>query len=473
VSDSNNAPALTDAKSLGGLIAQDGFDYQLWDGMARLPAWLTNPAFEELMFEGLEDLEARFFAPHAPRHRLLERYQAKSGKLKPANVREVFEAFHVFDRAYPEHARTQTLVTPHLPSSLEWLTRDPSRVRKARPFYAPFMDIAKASDAKLLSDLVEEFGTDLGKFVADSVEVCERVLPDRIAALNAFASSVHAAFPHIEASQKRIEVAFEALSSLARRSLGVPLGRNTLTKLIEEAFGSALLPRAAFPIHIRSDHNQLNEAALEINASSFSGGSSAFPVTDRWQYELIDPLDRTAKWLRSQNVSRVAIGGSYRLTAAFAIGKSFRSAIGFELEISTRDGTWSTDDRPQPDGNYPQWIISDVKALRGDRLVVSIGIIRDPGAVLVADGLVQPSGILNVSLPAALTSGHATQAGVAAVKSAVSAAVTKLKPVAIDVYFAGPAAFAVALGHRWNAMPPTQLHEFIAGEGRFVSTALI
>lgn len=473
MNDRCDAPALTDAKSLGGVIAQDGFDYQLWDGLARLPAWLVNPAFEELIFEGLDDLEARFFAPHAPRQRLLERYQAKSGILKPAGVREVFEAFHTFDRAYPELARTHTLVTPQLPSSLDWLARDPARVRKARPFYAPFTDITKASDAKLQSDLVGEFGTDLGKFVAESVDVFERVLPDRSAALNAFAASVLAAFPHIDASQKRIETAFEALSSLARRSLGVPLGRDTLIRLIEEAIGAALLPRTAFPIHVRSDRNELNESAIEINANGLSGGPIPFPPPDRWQADLVDPLEHTARWLRSRSISRIGIGGSYRLTTAFAVGKSFRSATGFELEIATRAGAWSTDDRPQPDGQYPSWIISEAEMLLGDRLVVSIGILRDPGADLVAGGLVHPSTMLSASLPAALTSGQAAQAGVATVKSAVSAAATRLKPAAIDLYFAGPAAFAVALGHRWNAMPPTQLHEFVARERRYVPTALL
>jgi hypothetical protein len=59
------------------------------------------------------------------------------------------------------------------------------------------------------------------------------------------------------------------------------------------------------------------------------------------------------------------------------------------------------------------------------------------------------------------------------VKAAVSAAAVRLKPAAIDLYLAGPAAFAVALGHRWNAMPLTQLHEFIAAEGRYVPTALL
>lgn len=473
MNDRNDAPALTDAKSLGGVIAQDGFDYQLWDGLARLPAWLVNPAFEELIFEGLDDLEARFFAPHAPRQRLLERYQAKSGILKPAGVREVFEAFHTFDRAYPQLARAHTLVTPQLPSSLDWLARDPARVRKARPFYAPFKDIANASDAKLQSDLVGEFGTDLGKFVAESVEVFERVLPDRRTALNAFAASVHAAFPHIDASQKRIEAAFEPLSSLARRSLGVPLGRDTLIRLIEEAIGATLLPRTTFPIHIRSDRNELNDAALEINANGFSGGPIPFPGPDRWQADLVDPLENTARWLRSRSVSRIGIGGSYRLTTAFAIGRSFRSAIGFDLDIATRDGSWSTDDRPRPDAAYPAWTIIDADTLLGERMVVSIGILRDPSADLVAANTVRRPELLSAVLAAPIISGDAVQAAVAAIKSAVSATAARLRPAAIDLYFAGPAAFAVALGHRWNAMPPTQLHEFIAGDRRYVPTALL
>src|SRR4051794_11835251 len=74
-------PTLTDDKGMGGIIAQDGFDYQIWDALARVPAWLRNPAFEGLALEVLEDSEVRFFAPHAPRAHVLERFQAKSGVL--------------------------------------------------------------------------------------------------------------------------------------------------------------------------------------------------------------------------------------------------------------------------------------------------------------------------------------------------------------------------------------------------------
>ncbi|WP_166344588.1 SAVED domain-containing protein [Bradyrhizobium barranii] len=37
----------------------------------------------------------------------------------------------------------------------------------------------------------------------------------------------------------------------------------------------------------------------------------------------------------------------------------------------------------------------------------------------------------------------------------------------------GPAAFAVLLGHRWNAMGRTQCYEFVPSGGRYVATALL
>jgi hypothetical protein len=468
----SQSPALSDAKSLGGVIAQDGFDYQLWDGLARLPAWLANPAFEELIFEGLEDLEARFFAPQAPRQRLLERYQAKSGSLGPKDVREVFATFEAFESAYPGLTRTHTLVTPRLPPTLDWLARDPARVRKARPFYAPFADVANASDDKLREDLAKEFGADLGKFVANSVEISERVMPDRDSGLHAFALFLTRTFQHITATPKQIEQAFEALGGLARKSLGVPLRRDVLIGQIEAALGQTLFPNSLPRIHVRSDRNEVDETALEIDASAFSGGPAPFPAPARWQDELVTPLDHTARWLRSRSVTRLAIGGSYRLTTAFALGKTLRAASGFELDIETRSGIWSTDDRPRSDETYPAFVIREAESLAGDRLVVSVGILRDPAGDLVAGGVLQ-SKILSAFMAAPVASGRAAQAAVSAVKAAVSTAAARLKPAAIDLYFAGPAAFAVALSHRWNAMPPTQLHEFITAERRYVPTALL
>lgn len=473
MSNSENAPALTDARGMGGVIAQDGFDYQLYDGLVRLPAWLANPAFEQIIFEGLEDLEARFFAPHAPRERLLERFQAKAGSLAPADVREVFETFAKFEAAFPHAARVHTLVTPRLPPTVGWLARDPSRVRKARPFYAPFADMMAASDGELRKRLTETYGDSLGTFVAQSVEVTERNLPDRDAALATFGVELDRTFPSLEAPQRRVADAFEALEALARRSIGAPLGRAILLRTIEDALGRSLPLPEGFPIQIRSDRNEVNERSLEIDASVFSGREGRFPEPAEWADDLIAPLDRTARWLRSHAVPRIALSGSYRLTTAIVLGWSLRAAIGFELEIPTREGAWATDDRPSSGDPAPAWQITEPTTLHGDQLVISVGVLRDPAADLLETAAIPAESVLKLFLDAPITSAKSAQAGVSAIKRAADTAVGRLRPKGIQLFFAGPAAFAVALGHRWNAIPPTQLHEFITASRVYAATALI
>ncbi len=230
-------PTLIETKGMGGVLAQEGFDYQIWCGLVRLPAWLANPAFEELIFEGLEDVEARFFVPAAPRGRLLERYQMKRGSLSPADVRAVLQGFLSFEKAYPSAARLQTLVTPHLPATLGWLQRQPERVRRARPFYAPFADVVGATDADLLRQLNGAYDPELASFVATSVEIEERSLPDQAAASAVFIAALDRAFPHLDVSARRCGETFDALCGLVRRSTGVPLTRATLEASIEAVLG--------------------------------------------------------------------------------------------------------------------------------------------------------------------------------------------------------------------------------------------
>jgi len=211
---------------------------------------------------------------------------------------------------------------------------------------------------------------------------------------------------------------------------------------------------------------------LEIDASAFSGGVAGYPERARWADKLIAPLDRTARWLRSRGVSRVSLGGSYRLTTALALGWSFRAANGFELEIPTREGPWLTDDRPAPGDAAPAWWIVDPDVLHGDQLVVAVGVLRDPSADLAETAGVRPA-VLSAYLAEPITSGREAQMSASIVKQAVDMATARLRPKGIQMYIAGPAAFAVAFGHRWNAMGPIQLHELVTGKRRYVPTALL
>ncbi|UYQ70406.1 SAVED domain-containing protein [Pelagibacterium flavum] len=463
-------PTLIDARGMGGIIAIDGFDYQLWDCLARIPSWVSNPAFEQLIFEGLEDHEAKFFAPHSPHRAVLDRYQAKASTLQPAAVKEVFENFQSYDEAHPSTARVHTLVMPSLPASLSWFARDKNRVRKARPFYAPFNTITAANEDELRSVIASTYPGLLGEFVAGTVEVHERNMPDLANAIATFTTQFNTAFPQLDVSSRKVEAAFDALAKLVRNSVGAPVGRAILIETLEKALGTSLPLPMAFPLNVRSDRNEQDEASLELDASGFSGGDAGYPSSPVWATDLLAPLGATSQWLRRQNIVRIALKGSYRLTTAFALGWSFRSAIGFEIDIPTRDGHWPTDDRPI-EGSLPDWSIRPATRLHGDRLQIAIGVIRDPTAALIASTGIAEDAVMSIHTPSALVSAKAAQASVGLIKRRIDEAVSFLSPVGIDIYFVGPAAFAVAIGHRWNAFPSTQLHEFVAN--KYVPTAVI
>ena len=469
----HTGPTLTDAKGMGGVVAQDGFDYQVWDALVRVPTWLRTPAFEGLTAEGLEDVEARFFAPHSPRGHVLDRFQAKSAQLTPGQVAEVFRAFAAFDAAYPGVARVHVLVTPVLPKGLQWLARDAERVRRARPFYAPFADVIAASEGAFAREVVGEFGAELGPQIVRSVEVAPRLFPDRTTAESMFAAALEGAFPGVDPSRRKVELAFRTLADHVASRRGSLVARTALLDILGETLGVRLSDERALPVHVRSDRNAPEAQAIEIDASAFSGVEGPPPSPADWRSSLLAPLDVTARWAHRQGRSRLRITGSYRISTAFALGWSFRAATGFELDVATRGGDWATDDRPGANESGVPWELVAPERLHDGRLVVSVGVLRNPARdVEAAFGLPGGTHLLSAYLDQPITSGREAQAAAQAIKSAVAAAATRLAPTGIDLLFAGPAGLAVALGHRWNAMPATQLYEFRAGQG-YVRSALL
>lgn len=465
-------PTLLDPKGMGGIVAQDGFDYQVAIGLIKLPGWLANPAFEQLIFEGLEDVEARLFNPYAPKLHVLERIQAKSGGLSKSGLKAVFAAFKAFEDHHPDTANVQTLVTPQLPSTLMWISRDPKRVRNARPFYAPFGDVTRATDAQLQTSFRAEFGTTLGDFVCASVEVKLEPVTDNEQAAARFASSLVSSFPHTAAlAGGTLTQVFQTLLALATRRRGQPLDRALLLQEIKTVLGRALMEGSAFPVHLRSARQEEPQPnSLEIDASAFSGPGGSYPPPSVWADQLTRPLTAIGGWLRKRGFRDVLLSGGYRISTALLIGWSFRSASGFEIQIPTKQEFWRTDARG--DTSLASPAVDEPSQLADGVLHVAVGILRDPATALIEGGLPGEQ-LLRLHLGQPVTSAEMAQALVLHIKSAVERAVGRLRPKAIYLYFAGPAAVAVALGHRWNAMPQTQLHEFVVAEQRYQQTAVL
>ena len=311
-----------------------------------------------------------------------------------------------------------------------------------------------------------------GDFVADNVAIDLRPVSQRDVAQAAFGAALHNAFPAFDLTQRQTVAVFDALVQLVGASRGTMLTRARLVDVVQTASAKELPPSNTLALRIRSDNVQPESDGLEIDASAFAGTNGTYPDTARWKAELLDPLAATSAWARSHGRARVQLSGSYRISTAFALGWSFRAASGFELEIPTRDGAWPTDVRPAAGDAVPAWEVR-TPSRRVNRLAVAIGVLRDPSPEVRGALGVPAEELLAAFLPTPINNAKEAQLSAETLKAHVLSALRTTGAPAVDLFFAGPAALAIALGHRWNALPPTQLYEFVPSERRYVPTALL
>ena len=469
-------PTLTSRVGSGGIVAQDGFDFQIWQALLRVPEWLLNPAFEGLIIEGLEDFEARFFMPLSPLGRVLDRYQVKKDELQRGDLKKVFNAFLAFEKSYPRRARVHTLIVTGLPSSLKWIERDPNRVRRARPFYAPFSDICAASECRVLEDFRSEFGDDLGEFVAGCVDVCTQVINDRGAAVAQFSSALHAAFESLDCTQRVVQDVFERLESVMIKGRGRFVSRYMLIDVIESGLSTKIIDRDKLCMHVLSDDSELRNSVFVVDAACFSGKDTCSRTPEEWQDRLVSVLEAASSFFRQLKVQRIELSGLYRLSVAMVIGWAFRAVYGFEFDIRHRGRNWSVESCPiaGADQVVVPWRIDKPNQLVAGRLVVSVGVVRDPSSVVLkfceSDCA---SDVLRLYLDRQIVSDSEIQCSVDIIRRTIDDAVREMSPVGIDLFLLCPSVLAVALGHCWNAFPPTQLYEFDARIQSYVKSACL
>jgi hypothetical protein len=446
-------PTLTDRKGMGGVIALDGFAYQEWSAAARVPAWLADPAFEAVGLEMLEDFEASFFVPDAPGtlHRL-ERYQVKSATLAKAELAVVFNSFVGFSKRYAGTVRTQTLITPALPADLKWLVRDGFRIANARPFYHHYPTVMDDSERAHAAELNKAFGDQVGPHLVRDISV--DLLPfDEGYARNTFATALEEKLG-LAWTPSAARRAFENVCALLRARRGSKVGRHELHAALSDG-NPQVAASTILKLDFVRDRTDARPGHLALDAED--GGRQAGSGAVAFSTSLQQAVDNTAGWAKVQGYGRISIDAPLRLPAAFALGAAFQRVRGFDLDLVVPNGVWSTDAHPSG-SNAADWTVTAPAALADGRLRVVIGVIRAP-LDEVRQFLGGDRGVLHLHLPRAVVSATDVQASVRTIKDAVSAAVTRLKPDGLDLFFLGPWVMAAALGHRWNALPPTRFFD--------------
>jgi hypothetical protein len=388
----------------------------------------------------------------------LERFQAKSATLAKADLMAVFAGFVIFVERHPAIVRLQTLITPALPSDLKWVVRDGFRVANARPFYHHYPTVMDDSERAHAAELVKEFGDKVGSGLVRDIAI-DLIPHDESYTLARFGEALEHTLG-LDWPSSAVRRAFTNVCTLLRARRGSKVGRTDLYAALSDGNAPVVISRSLKLDFVRG---RIESKAGHLGFDAEDGGQQTGTGAVPYSTNLQQALDETAAWARGQGYRRVGVDAPLRLSAAFGLGAAFRPASVFDLDYGTSTGRWSTDAHPIG-SNADEWAITSPEGPAYGRLTVVVGVIRDP-LEDVRQCVGQDADILHLHLPRAVFSGMDVQASVRTVKDAVSAAVTRLRPAGIDLFFLGPAAFAAALGHRWNALPPTTFFEHHRAEG--------
>jgi hypothetical protein len=286
---------------------------------------------------------------------------------------------------------------------------------------------------------------------------------------------------HRRLSYETLEEIYTELSTFVRGRRNQTITRKELETGLRARIPAQLQP-PIFPIHLHTAISEIetdaDSAALRFEwADFFASDNRNYPPTEVWNERMIGELLETKKWiLERRSTRRIYLTGNRRLSASLAIGSIFSAVAGFSIEMQQRDEQiFATDahaSRETPDYDIQSQRFGNEK---GERLIVSIGIIRD--VVPEVDEYLRKQGLndlprLHIKGDAPIVSPEQANLVTGKIKSLISESVVQSGAKRIDLFIAAPAFLALFLGHRLNATAPVQCYERVAA-GQYEPTCLL
>ena len=469
--------SLISSQATGGDIAEGGFQYQANLITARIPYWLSQDGFTEMIRESLGDVEAKFFVPG--RGFCREFVQYKNHRMIPSEFWPEIKHFQKMDQEAPDSYQRFVLACTGISDTLEPMINALRRVRHAYPFYDGAQEIQETSYDDFV-EIVKKQGQskEMADFLFCKVYFEIDLTDAETRSRTLFMEALYENYP----SSGRfwgdpIAPAYLQLVDLARSRKNQPIYRRELEKAIWESVEAEYHPDPSIKLHtIHDDSDTGPDGCLQFNWKSFFGGGERdFPPAEEWSRQIIGELQSTRKWLDSTQHSRLLhLSGHRRLSASIAIGCVFSAVSGFVIGMETKEGIWCTDNHPQtdtPDYPWEQSIHDDEST---NEMVVGISIKRK-----IANEVERYIETTNFRGPRfylfsdnAILSADHTNRAVERAKQMINKSVAAVGAKKIHLFIAVPAQFALFLGHRLNAMGEIQCYEY-RNTNVYVPTCLI
>jgi hypothetical protein len=467
-------PSLLEPESTGGDIAATGLDFQAYLILCKIPYWLSYEGFSSVIWEGIGDIEAKFFAPG--KGQVIEAIEAKNHDLTPVKFWEEIERFKRMDEGSPGTYRWFTLSCTGLSDNLQPLVNGLRRLRDPYPFYDTSSGVFQNSyeDYK---EKVKKLGKndEMAEFLFHKV-----LIEDKWGSLNdkakgIFKDEFFAHLPEFDIRSREQEKVFENLLVLVRSQKNKPASRIQLIHAIHSAIDEENIPSK--PVLINTALEEIPEQGKELQflwKHFFGGSERIYPPASEWNARMYQELLETKKWIQENRSTRkVRLSGNRRISASLAIGSVFSAVSGFVIEAEQRDGQiWSTDSYAnEKTPNYE--FSTQFEKRSGKELILTIGITRESIAPEVIAYL-QGQDLLHfpkLHLFSQIPIVSAEQANLAAdkIKKEIKRALNETKANRVHLFYAGPAHLALFLGHRWNALAPLQCYEWVS-TGQYIPT---
>lgn len=463
-------PSLLERQSRGGDIGEGGINFQADVVLSMIPRWLRMEGFTSMVRESMGDAEAKFFAPG--RGYKKEFIEVKDHLINPAEFWHEVERFKQMERAVGGEFQWFTLASAGLHKDLHPLINSLRRIRDPYDFY---------EDSQIFKNSYDDYlarVTGLDKTDEDADFLFRKVLI--LGDLSVARDSGRALFKqsltenlqyHRDLPDRILEEIYTELSTFVRSRRNQTITRNEI-----EASLRARVPAQSqsptFPIHI---HTAINNIETDADSTAlcfewadfFAGENRNYPPPEVWNERMIEELLETKNWiLERRSTKRIFLTGNRRLSTSLAIGSIFSAVAGFSVDMQQRaEQIFATDAhaaRGTPDYEIQSQRLGNEK---GERLIVSVGIIRD--VVPEVDEYLQKQGLndlprLHIKGDEPIVSAEQANLLTGKIKSLISENVVQSGAKQIDLFIASSAFLALFLGHRLNATAPVQCYERVA-----------
>jgi hypothetical protein len=333
----DNPASLLSPQAMGGIVADDGFDFQARYAACHLPLWLLEGSFHQLFFEGTGDIDIRFLQDGVSTR---IHVQVKDHEVSPSELKIVIKHFRALDAGLPTGTYKKfTLACPSLAAKIRSIESGLARLRGASPFYDDVPDALAPTKQKLDDRLRAQGLGDFIDFIHSKVfidighgDLCH---DDR--AIELFIVRLLRHPEYAGKLHSMVQPAFSEIMKAIRSNKGVTLERAAIEGILRSAVLTSLLPEQGITLWV---HNWTQEsfdppADYVLDWSShFERSTRQVPPEDVWNNELLPQFGALKKEMLAEKKERlIRFRGKCTLSTGIAMGAAFPAVGGWTFEI--------------------------------------------------------------------------------------------------------------------------------------------